>query len=70
MVKKADIVELVNRRVRDLLDVAEAALPPEQFRAFRKLTLNAFGRKGLEGELDGLRWPVDAEKWEGQGRNI
>lgn len=69
MVKKADIVELVNRRVRDLLDVAEAALPPEQFRAFRKLTLNAFGRKGLEGELDGLPWPEDGEERNGMGRN-
>ncbi len=69
MVKKAHIVELVNRRVTDILDVAEAALPPEQFRAFRKVTLNAFGRKGLEGELDGLRWPEGVEGWEGQGRN-
>jgi len=69
MVKKAHIVELVNRRVTDILDVAEAALPADQFRAFRKVTLNAFGRKGLEGELDGLRWPVDSEEREGQGRN-
>ncbi len=70
MVKKTHIVELVNRRVTDILDVAEAALPPDQFRAFRKVTLNAFGRKGLEGELDGLRWPVESEEREGQGRNI
>ncbi len=69
MVKKAHIVELVNRRVTDLLDVAEAALPPDQFRAFRKVTLNAFGRKGLEGELDGLRWPEDDQERNGMGRN-
>lgn len=70
MVKKAQIVELVHRRVTDILDVAEAALPPDQYRAFRKVTLNAFGRKGLEGELDGLRWPEDDEVRHGMGRNI
>ena len=69
MVKKTHIVELVNRRVTDILDVAEAALPPEQFRAFRKVTLNAFGRKGLEGQFDGLRWTVYYEEREGKGRN-
>lgn len=62
MVKKAQIVELVNRRVTDILDVAETALPSDQFRAFRKVTLNAFGRKGLEGDLDGLRWPGDSDE--------
>ena len=70
MVKKAHIVELVNRRVRQVLLVAEASLPPSQFRAFRSVTLNAFGRDGLEGELDGLRWPVEVEEREGRGRNI
>ena len=69
MVTKAQIIELVHRRVTDILDVAEAALPPDQYRAFRKVTLNAFGRKGLEGELDGLGWPENGEERNGMGRN-
>lgn len=65
MVSKAHIVELVNDRVKQILLVAEAALPPSQFLAFRKVVLNAFGRNGLERELERLGWPLVIEEREG-----
>ena len=69
MVKKAHIVQLVNRRVRQVLLVAEASLPPSQFQAFRAVTLNACGRDGLEGELERLEYEVGSEDRNGMGRN-
>ena len=54
MVSKAHIVELVNHRVTRILLVAEASLPASQFKAFRTVVLNEFGRNGLERELERL----------------
>ena len=51
MVSALETLRLVNRRLSRLLDIAEAALPPRQFRAFRKVALNEFGRSGLGFEL-------------------
>lgn len=65
MVSTAHIVELVNDRVKQILLVAEAALPPSQFLAFRKFVLNAFGRNGLERELERLEGQVRAEERDG-----
>lgn len=48
------VIELVNHRLTRLLTVAEAAMPPEQFRAFRKIALDEFGRAGLQKELDDI----------------
>ena len=45
------VMGLVNRRLNRLLTAAEASLPPPQFRAFRKIALDEFGRNGLESEL-------------------
>lgn len=48
------VVLLTNRRINKLLMAAETALPPEQFRSFRKQFLNEFGgqyRKDLAVEL-------------------
>lgn len=48
------VIMLTNRRINKLLLAAETALPPEQFKSFRKQFLNEFGskyRKDLEGEL-------------------
>lgn len=45
------IVALVTVRVGKMLTVAETALPPSQFKAFRKLMLDEFGRNGLESAL-------------------
>ncbi len=50
MVTRA-VLELVQRRLTRLLTVAEAAMPPPQFKAFRKFALDDFGGEGLHGEL-------------------
>lgn len=47
----SDTMLLVNAHLTRLLTVAEAALPPEQFKAFRKIALDEFGRNGLASEL-------------------
>ena len=52
MVNLAAIVELLNRRKSRVLRYAEAALPETQFRAFRGLVLDEFGREGLEKDLE------------------
>jgi hypothetical protein len=69
MVNTVRVVELVNDRVKQILLVAEAALPPSQFLAFRKLVLNEFGRNGLVGELERLEGQVRSEERDGEGRN-
>jgi len=51
MVSLETIKLLLNPRVSRLLDVAQASLPESQFVAFRKITLNEFGRNGLESDL-------------------
>lgn len=51
MVNLEAIKALINPRLARLLNVAQAALPEQQFIAFRKITLNEFGRNGLEADL-------------------
>ena len=51
MTDPRQVMERIRPRVSKILTMAEAALPPQQFRAFRKLTLDEFGWSGLEGEL-------------------
>lgn len=46
------VLEAVNARKNRALRLAEAALPESQFRAFRGLFLDEFGRNGLERELE------------------
>jgi hypothetical protein len=43
---------IINSRLNKLLTIAEAALPTSQFQAFRKLTLDEFGKSGLANDLD------------------
>lgn len=50
----ADITALVNLRKGRILQVAEAALPEAQFRAFRRCVLDELGREGLERDLERL----------------
>lgn len=69
MVNAVHVVELVNDRVKQILLVAEAALPQSQFLAFRKVVLNAFGRNGLVGELERLEGQRGSEERDGEGRN-
>jgi hypothetical protein len=52
MVKKDHILQLINASLNQILLVAESSLHPNQFQAFRKLTLDAFGKNGLGKELD------------------
>lgn len=69
MVTKEQVVELVNERVKQVLLVAEAALLPSQFQAFRTVVLNHFGRNGLVGDLEFLDGKRGLQAGNGQGRN-
>lgn len=54
MVAPADVIRLVNRHLSRLLTIAEAALPPERFKPFRRAALNEFGWQGMGEELNEL----------------
>lgn len=54
MVTLIQLMELVNARLSRVLLVAESSLPEAQFRAYRKLVLDEFGKKGLGTELKEL----------------
>lgn len=54
MVTKDEIVQLINSRLNRVLTFAEAALQPSQFRAYRKLVLDEFGKSGLGKDLERL----------------
>ena len=43
---------IINSRLNKVLTIAEASLPASQFQAFRKLTLDEFGKSGLARDLD------------------
>jgi hypothetical protein len=58
------LLEAVNARKNRALRIAEAALPESQFRAFRGLFLDEFGRNGLERELE--RIVVEQERSTGK----
>ncbi|MEQ8442528.1 MAG: hypothetical protein RIM33_17170 [Alphaproteobacteria bacterium] len=45
------ILALLNHRVTRILTIAEAALPQDRFKAFRKLVLDEMGRNGMETDL-------------------
>lgn len=46
-----DVLAVVNDCKKQVLLIAESSLPASQFAAYRKFVLNAFGEKGLEGDL-------------------
>lgn len=52
MVTLATIQGLLNARKNRVLTIAEACLPPSQFKAFKTLFLDEFGQKGLESDLE------------------
>ena len=54
MVTLPAILALLNPRKNRVLRYAEAALSESQFRAFRGLLLDEFGREGLERDLERL----------------
>jgi len=45
------ILALLNARKCKVLTVAQAALPEHQFKAFKSLFLDEFGKNGLESQL-------------------
>jgi len=48
------IIRSVNRARHRILLFGESSLSRDQFRAFRKLVLDEFGRYGIEGRLRSL----------------
>ena len=64
------LLEAINARKNKALQLAQVGLPENQFRAFRGLFLDEFGRNGLESEL--VRIVADYEKQKGKdsGRPI
>lgn len=54
MNRAQEIREAISPRVRKVLLVAETALPPSQFAAFRTYVFDEFGKSGLEADLEAL----------------
>jgi hypothetical protein len=52
MVTTESIIQLVNCRVKKILDVAALSLSNDKFHIFRKITLDEFGKSGLVKELE------------------
>lgn len=69
MGRARDIANLANRRIGLLLDVAEAALPPERFAAFRRIMLREFGSEGFAADVERLLNGDKATERLGTGRN-
>lgn len=46
------IMQLVNCRVKKILDLAALSLPQDKFQIFRKMTLDEFGKSELVKELE------------------
>ncbi len=62
MVTLGAIVALLNPRKNRLLRIAQAAMPEPQFRAFRTLLLDEFGRDGLERDLERMLAESNTER--------
>jgi hypothetical protein len=54
MVDARDIVNLVQLRVKRILDFAELAVPSDKFERFRTLVLDEFGHQGFRTDLAAL----------------
>ena len=65
-----DLLTAVDARKNHVLRIAQAALPENQFRAFRGLFLDEFGRNGLESELAVIVADYDKLKGKESGRPI
>lgn len=70
MVELQEVLRLISKSKHQLLLVAEAALPQDQFNGFRKFTLEALGERGLEGDLKALFRDSkrEGQDWNGLGR--
>lgn len=51
MITPAALSAALAERKRRILDVAQVALPPGQFDAFRRIVLDELGESGLLGDL-------------------
>ena len=54
MADARDIVNLVQTRVKRILDLAELAVPADKFERFRTLVFNEFGHQGFRKDLAAL----------------
>lgn len=54
MTDARDIADLVQARVKRILDLAELAVPSDKFERFRTLVFNEFGYEGLRKDLAAL----------------
>ena len=54
MIRHYQVMDRIKARISRVLLVAESSLPERQFRAYRKLVLDEFGKSGLERELEEL----------------
>lgn len=69
MVTREQIEGLIRSRLNRVLLFAETSLPQSQFRAFRKLTLDEFGKSGLGKELDRIFCKQSQTERTGSGRD-
>ena len=65
MVRARDITDLARKRLARLLDAAEAALPQDQFRAFRRIALREFGDDEFAVEVERLLHATDGRERNG-----
>lgn len=66
MVTLDQVLCALKPHVDRVLTTAQAALPERQFQAFRKITLDALGKSGFEGELRKLYAQADGKARKGQ----
>jgi hypothetical protein len=64
MVTTESIMGIINTRLTRVLLIAESSLSEHQFKAYRKLVLDEFGRSGLTSELESL---LKSERKDRQG---
>ena len=61
------ILDALSPHKKELLLLAEAVLPPQQFAAYRKLLLNRLGRQGFESELEHIIAENEKQQRKGHG---
>ena len=64
------LLEAINARKNKALQLAQVGLSEPQFRAFRGLFLDEFGRNGLEVDLERIVANYDKETGKVSGRPI
>jgi len=65
--RRPDIVDLVQARVKRVLDLAELAIPADKFERFRTLVFNEFGHEGFRRDLAALLDHGGQSSMEGNG---